>query len=426
MNVLVIGKGGREHAIVKALNESLSVQQVYALPGSAGMEGEALRLDVSMDDGKGIVKVCQEKAIDYVVVGPEDPLVAGISDYLRESGIPVFGPDRRAAQLEGSKIFSKEFMRKYGIPTADSVVVRSVDEVKKALTQFTPPYVLKADGLAAGKGVFICKTVEELMVCAQGIFELGLLGEAGSIAILEQFQPGYELSFFVLTNGKDYVPLPLAQDHKKLKTGDMGPNTGGMGTVAPIQISRDLYQQIIAKVVNPTINGLAQENFVYRGVVFIGLMITEEGPSVLEYNIRFGDPETQVLLPLLHGDWGQVFKTLVEGKIPDLEWKKISATCVVMAAENYPDNPVKGTPIRGDFTKSPNHYFLHAGTDKKQDSWVTQGGRVLNAVGIGKTMHQSIELAYQQAQKASWQGMQIRRDIGKQALNLDINRNITN
>lgn len=422
MNVLVIGKGGREHAIVMALNNGTVTKKVFVLPGSAGMESEAVRLNVAMEDPTAVIQAAKDNAIDLVIIGPEDPLVAGLADQLRESGFAVFGPDRNAAQLEGSKIYSKEFMEKYAIPTAKYVVVQSVKDVQQQLGKFTPPYVLKADGLAAGKGVFICKTEADLLSAAKKIFEQNLLGTAGHTAILEQFQPGYELSFFVLTNGNDYVPLPLAQDHKKLKTGDMGPNTGGMGTVAPIQITRNLYKEIISKVVKPTIAGLHEENFVYRGVVFIGLMITDDGPSVLEYNIRFGDPETQVLLPLLHGDWGQVFKTLAEGEIPELEWKKIAATCVVLAAENYPDDPVKGTPIRGDFAKSNNHYLLHAGTDRKQDQWITNGGRVLNAVGIGKTMHQSIELAYQQAQKVSWTGMQIRRDIGKQALNLDMNR----
>lgn len=418
MKVMVIGKGGREHALVKALGKSQSVERVYAIPGNQGMDGVECFND-SVTDVQSVVKRCKSLSVDLVVVGPEDPLAAGISDDLRESGLLVFGPDKKGAELEASKICSKEFMDRHGVPTAPYQKVSSVEDVLSVVDQFTPPYVLKADGLAAGKGVFICKNKEELLKNSKDIFENNVLGDSGKKAIVEQFQPGFELSFFVLTNGSEYVSLPMAQDHKKLNENDEGPNTGGMGTVAPMEISSDLYQEIIDKVVKTTVSGLEKEGFVYRGVVFIGIMVTENGPQVLEYNVRFGDPETQVLLPLLDGDWGQAFKTIAEGNIPKLQWKKQSAACVVIAAEKYPSTPVKGVTIKGDLSSTSDEaYFLHAGTLKEGNEWKTAGGRVLNAVGLGTSIEEALSVAYDKVKKVEWPGMQFRKDIGKKALKL--------
>jgi phosphoribosylamine---glycine ligase len=412
MRVLIIGKGGREHAMAKALLSSKAVEKLYALPGNHGMEPEVqifkdLKIEVPL-----IIEMSQKYNIDLIIVGPEDPLVAGIADKLRDAGLLVFGPDQKSAQLEGSKIFAKEFMNRYKIPTAKYIKVLTVDETLEEAKKFTPPYVLKADGLAAGKGVFICKDLFDLKRDAKKIFEDKILGSSGDEAILEQFQKGYELSFFILTNGSQYVSLPMAQDHKKLLDDDKGPNTGGMGTVAPIKISDELYQEIIKDVVEPTVQGLKQESYVYRGVVFIGLMITDNGPQVLEYNVRFGDPETQVLLPLLDGDWADAFYKIAQGDVPKLEWQNNAAACVVMAAENYPDNPVKGSKITGQLKNSDEQYFLHAGTDKYNEDWVTSGGRVLNSIGIGHNLSEAINKAYEQSQKASWKGLQKRNDIG--------------
>ena len=417
MRVMVIGKGGREHAIVKVLLESSVTSQVFALPGNQGMFPEATLVDSDMGL-ESVYRAYIENKIDLLIVGPEDPLVAGLADFMRERGATVFGPDQQGARLEGSKIFSKRFMAKYNIPTAYFEVVESAEDVAKQAENFTPPYVLKADGLAAGKGVFICKDKPELSLAAQKVFVKKILGDAGKYAILEQFQPGYELSFFILTNGKNYISLPMAQDHKRLLDNDEGPNTGGMGTVAPMSVSSSLYESITKKIVEPTVRGIATEGFNYRGVVFIGIMVTTDGPQVLEYNVRFGDPEPQVLLPLLDGDWGEVFKKIANGEVPKTQWSNQFASCVVLAAENYPGNPKKGVSIEGDFKAMANQYFLHAGTKKRDGVWLTDGGRVLNAIGVGDSMAEATENAYKQANKVGWPGMQKRTDIGSKALKL--------
>ncbi len=414
MNVLVIGQGGREHAMARVLLESSSVKRVFALPGREAMKPEVTVLSHYSLKNEEVLKACKENKIDLVVIGPEDPLVSGLSDFLRHENILVFGPDQRGAQLEGSKFFAKEFMVKYGIPTAPYKKVNNVQELLDCVSLFTPPYVFKADGLAAGKGVFICKNLSELENAARLVFEERILGTAGDTAIIEQFQPGYELSYFILTNGEKEEALPMAQDHKKLFDGDRGPNTGGMGTIAPMKIDKGLMQKIKARVIEPTVRGLSEEGFNYRGVVFIGLMITSDGPQVLEYNVRFGDPETQVLLPLLDGDWGQVFLKIAQGEIPNLKWLDQACACVVVASENYPNQPVNGAVIEGlsiDLS-TKDSYFLHAGTAKVNDQWVTQGGRVLNVIGIGKDLNTALEKAYQKLSQVKWKGMQFRKDIG--------------
>ena len=414
MRYLVIGKGGREHAIARALVNSASVDKVFACPGSQGMGAyiESVSCDLSSE---ALSAFCLENNVDVIVIGPEDPLVAGLATELRKKNHLVFGPGKDGAELEGSKIFSKNFMEKYQIPTSAFKIVKDVEDVMTAQDSFTPPYVLKADGLAAGKGVFICKTSEELEGAAKAIFGDIKFGDANE-ALMEQFQPGYELSYFVLTNGEKWVSLPLAQDHKKLLENDEGPNTGGMGTVAPMIISDELKDQIESSVVASTIKGFQQEAFDYKGVVFIGLMITSEGPQVLEYNVRFGDPETQVLMPLLDGDWGLTFKAIAQGELPQLKWKEMATACVVLAAENYPDSPVKGVTIEGDVeSENSEGYFLHAGTQLKDGSWQTNGGRVLNAIGVGQNLNQAIANAYKQSEKINWNGMQFRKDIGSKA-----------
>lgn len=416
MRVLVIGQGGREHALVKALYFSPSVTEVHIAPGSDGIT-EAISHAVDPSQQEEILSMCRRFQFDLIVIGPETPLVQGLSDKLVAAGFKVFGPSREAANLEGSKIYSKEFMVQAGIPTAKHVVVSSVSDVEKAHTQFTMPYVFKADGLAGGKGVFICHSKEELIEAARDVFEKKTLGAAGSKALLEQFHKGYELSFFILTNGSSYVALPLAQDHKKIGEGETGPNTGGMGTVAPIKISDSDYQQIVSKVVEPTVKGLRDKNLFYRGVVFIGLMMTENGPSTLEYNTRFGDPEAQVLLPLLDGDWGKVLLQVASGEIPQLAWKSIYSACIVLAAEGYPNSVIKGSPIEGDvLAQTTSSYLLHAGTKKENGKWVVNGGRVMNSVGIGSSLKEAVKKAYEMSENVTWKGRQMRSDIGKKFL----------
>lgn len=415
MKVLVLGQGGREHALVKTFRDSPSVTEVHAIPGNDGMAPEALCHKISLTDVESIIQFCLRMEIDFVFVGPEDPLVAGIADELRGRGILVVGPGKDAALLEGSKIFAKRFMLDAQVPTAASEIVSSVEEAMKQSEKFTPPYVLKADGLAAGKGVFICQTKNDLEKAAKTLFVEKSLGPAGEKALLEQNLPGWELSYLVMTNGSEFQALPLAQDHKRLKDLHQGPNTGGMGTIAPLRIDPALDRKIKETIISPTVKHLHTRGLFYRGILFVGVMVTPDGPKVLEYNVRLGDPETQVILPLIENDRGQLFLDLAKGILAPLQFKNIFSCCVILAAEGYPENAIKGAPISGEvFFDTPSSYFIHAGTQKDSGGqWKTNGGRVLGAVGIGSSLEEAIRHAYELTQKVKWKGMQWRRDIGR-------------
>lgn len=418
MRFLVIGQGGREHAIVRALKYSPSVADVHAAPGSAGISQDAVCHDLDLSNDDQLRSFLQRHVFDCVVIGPEAHLVDGLSDRIRALGVDVVGPSQASARLEGSKVFAKEFMARAGIPTAAFEVVDDVASAMEAAARFTPPYVLKADGLAAGKGVYICPTLEELQRAARGLFEDRVLGPAGSRAVLEQYQTGFEVSYLLLTNGERAEALPLAQDHKRLRDGNEGPNTGGMGVIAPMVLPEILRRKIDEQVVVPCLREIHGSGLLYRGVLFIGLMITPSGPSVLEFNVRLGDPEAQVILPLLDGDWGYVFGRLARGELVPLQWRNLCQACVVMAAPGYPDRPEKGVPIEGDLGFHGNSsYFLHAGTAKSPGGqWVTSGGRVLNAVGMGSDLKEAVAAAYAQAGHVKWRGMQMRVDIGKSSI----------
>ena len=416
IHTLVVGTGGREHALVRALTLSPSKSKIFAWPGSDGIFAMAERVPVAAGDFSGLSRWAAEKEIDLVIIGPEAEIVAGLSDELRAHNIPVFAPSSEAAQLEGSKIFAKKFMEEFSIPTARASVVDSVHKTMSAAKEYKPPYVLKADGLAAGKGVFICKDPEELRAAAVSLFDEKKFGTAGERALLEEFQRGEELSVLALTNGSSFEVLPLCRDHKRLKDGDQGPNTGGMGVVGPIAISKKLSQEILKQVVEPTIMGLKKRRFLYRGVVFIGIMMTSTGPMVLEYNVRFGDPETQVLLPLMDGDWSDVFLKISRGEMPKLKWSSSSAACVVLAAQGYPDAPVKNAPISGDLEGDTHCYVLHAGTKMQERGYVTNGGRVLNVVAVGSDLREALSRVYQKIEHIQWPGVQYRRDIGSSSL----------
>ncbi len=418
MRFLVLGQGGREHAIVRALKYSSSVTEIHACPGSDGISRDAICHQVDLTDAKAVESFVKRHQFDCVIVGPEKYLVQGISDLLRSLGVNVVGPSQAASQLEGSKIFAKEFMVGAGVPTAAYEVVSDVAGTLRAAQKFTPPYVLKADGLADGKGVFICPTLPELKTAAENLFEKKTLGMAGQSAVLEQALHGFELSFLVLTNGHQAERLPLAQDHKRLKEGDEGPNTGGMGVVGPVKVDSLLEQRIEKEIIEPCLRHLQGTGLLYRGVLYIGIMVTPEGPKVLEFNTRFGDPEAQVILPQLEGDWGYVFSKLGNGELVPLKWKSVHVACVVLASPGYPSEPKKGVVIEGDLgTQTSSSYFLFAGVGKSdQGQWVTNGGRVLNSIGLGSDLKEAVQAAYSQAKSVKWQGLQMRQDIGKNQL----------
>lgn len=418
MRFLVLGQGGREHAIVRALKFSASVTEVHAVPGSEGISQEAICHQVDLSDLKAFEAFVKKYSFDCVVIGPEHYLVNGLADSLRSWGLNVVGPSQIAAQLEGSKIFAKDFMVRSGVPTAACEMVEDVAATLKAAQKYAPPYVLKADGLAAGKGVFVCATLAELKAAAEFLFEEKGLGMAGHKALLEEFQEGYELSYLILTNGAEAQALPIAQDHKRLGNGDVGPNTGGMGVVGPVEISAELRAEIETKIVAPTLRNLQGGGLLYRGVLYIGLMITPKGPTVIEFNVRFGDPECQVIMPLLNGDWGQVFAKLAAGELTPLRWKNLHMACVVLAAPGYPDAPEKDVVIEGDLGyQSASSYFLHAGAAKNgRGEWVTSGGRVLNSLGLGSSLKEAIAAAYAQARRVTWKGLRMRTDIGAKVL----------
>ena len=413
MNILVLGKGGREQAISKALSESPSVQKIWT-PDIMGNEREYV--PPFPWSSTQALQLISRKKIDLVVIGPEKELAEGVGDFFRSLNVPVFGPSKSASQLESSKLFAKKFMLTEQIPTAEFKEINSVQQIQKIQWDF--PLVLKADGLAKGKGVFICHNKEDLEQKAHNLFEKKIFGPAGEKALIERFQTGWEMSVFVLLShppSSSFHILPFAKDYKKLKTQNQGPNTGGMGAFAPHFISSHLETKIKNKVILPTIKAITKHNFFYRGVLYIGLMILDNNePQVLEYNVRFGDPETQVLMPLLEGDWGQVFFLVAQGKQPHLQWKKNHfATCVVLAGEGYPEKPSPSLPIQGDMEWESTHsYFLPAGAEKTKKGWFTKGGRVVNAIGLGTTKEEACQRAYEQASRIKWPGLQKRSDIG--------------
>lgn len=415
MKALIIGQGGREHGLARALRMSSPFSEVHILPGNDGMATEALCHAIDYHHHDQVLHLIKQTGIDLVIIGPEKALASGLPDVLRNHNILVFGPSVEGSQLESSKIYCKKIFIESGIPTAQFQIVQSVEETLKASFQFSAPYILKADGLADGKGVFICSTQKELLQHAELLFNNKILGQAGEKAILEEALFGYEMSYHILTNGKEFQILPQTQDHKRLLEDDKGPNTGGMGVVGPVPINEKLSEQILNQIISPLIKTIEQKKILYRGVLYLGLMITEKGPKVLEINTRFGDPECQVILPLLNGDWGEVFLSIAKGLVPALKWKPIYSTCVVLAAENYPQSPKKNVEIGGHpHFENSSGYFLHAGTKKiSQTKWVTAGGRVLNAIGLGNSLNESIKNAYEIASKVTWPGLQMRHDIGK-------------
>ena len=418
MNILVIGSGGREHALFWKLSESPQTERIYAIPGNPGM-GEMT--DIAVTDNAAILQFAKEKDIGLVVVGPEVPLMNGLVDDLEAAGIPAFGPRANAAEIEGSKSFAKDLMKKYGIPTARYEVFAEAEAARAYIRSEGTPIVVKADGLAAGKGVVVAMTEQEALDAVDAIMENNSFGDAGEHVVIEEFMEGEEASLLAFTDGTVIRPMISAQDHKRAFDGDKGPNTGGMGTYAPAPVmTPELTERAVEEILKPTISAMEKEGRAYRGCLYLGLMITADGPKVVEFNARFGDPETQVVLPLLDGDLVQIMHACAGGTLADvpIRWKDCAAVCVVLAAGGYPASYEKGNEIYGiGNAEKLGALVFHAGTAKKNGKIVTNGGRVLGVVGMGKDIASAVQSAYDAVDQISFKGEYHRKDIAHRALN---------
>jgi len=418
VNILVIGSGGREHALFWKLSESPQTERIYAIPGNPGM-GEMT--DIAVTDNAAILQFAKEKDIGLVVVGPEVPLMNGLVDELEAAGIPAFGPRANAAEIEGSKSFAKDLMKKYGIPTARYEVFAEAEAARAYIRSEGAPIVVKADGLAAGKGVVVAMTEQEALDAVDAIMEHNSFGDAGARVVIEEFMEGEEASLLAFTDGTVIRPMISAQDHKRAFDGDKGPNTGGMGTYAPAPVmTPELTERAVEEILKPTISAMEKEGRAYRGCLYLGLMITADGPKVVEFNARFGDPETQVVLPLLDGDLVQIMHACAGGTLADvpIRWKDGAAVCVVLAAGGYPASYEKGNEIYGiGNAEKLGALVFHAGTAKKNGKIVTNGGRVLGVVGMGKDIASAVQSAYDAVDQISFKGEYHRKDIAHRALN---------
>lgn len=418
MKVCVIGNGGREHALAWRLSISPSVTKVYAIPGSAAMSDCAELVGIDWQQSDHLINFLKDNQVDLVVVGPEAPLVAGLADELNKAGIPVFGPSKATAQLEGSKVFAKDLMKKYNIPTAAYGVFHNVEEAKVFIATTGAPIVVKADGLAAGKGVVVAMTVDEANAAVEDMLSGNRFGEAGSTVVIEEFMEGEEASLLAFVDGKTVVPMIASQDHKRIFDGDKGPNTGGMGTYAPAPVLTDaLRDEAMKTILEPMVGAMQKEGMPYVGCLYAGLMITAEGPKVVEFNARFGDPETQVVLPLLDSDLGQIMMACATGTLTAdmVKWKDSSAACVILASKGYPETSSKGDVIHGDIKQHDTTIVFHSGTKLIGDEYVTNGGRVLGVVGLGKDLITALDRAYGRIEHIDFEGMQYRTDIGAKA-----------
>ena len=418
MNILIIGSGGREHALCWKLADSIDDGYIYAIPGNPGM---AESPDISIEDNAAIVDFAKGAKIDLVVVGPEVPLMNGLVDDLTAAGIRAFGPTAAAAQIEGSMSFAKNLMKKYGIPTARYEVFTAAEPARAYIRETGAPIVIKADGLAAGKGVVVAMTEREALDAIDRIMEDGSFGTAGNSVVIEEFMEGEEASLLAFTDGKVIRPMISAQDHKRAFDGDKGPKTGGMGTYAPAPVmTPEMTARAVEEILKPTIEAMAKEGRPYHGCLYAGLMITSEGPKVVEFNARFGDPETQVVLPLLDGNLAEIMCACCEGRLADvpIAWKDGAAVCVVLAAGGYPGQYEKGHEIHGIAdAEDMGALVFHAGTAERKGKIVTNGGRVLGVVGRGADISSAVRAAYAAAEKISFEGMYYRKDIAHRALN---------
>lgn len=429
MKVLVIGQGGREHCLAWKLSHSPLVEKIYCAPGNGGTALIAQNVDISPMDIDALLKFALGEKIDLTIVGPEMPLVSGIVDKFEEKGLKIFGPKKELALLEGSKVFAKQLMKKYGIPTPDFEVFEDSNQAKEYIKTKQMPVVVKADGLAEGKGVLICGTLNETMGAIDLIMEEKIFGKAGNKIVIEDYIEGQEASILIFTDGESFMPLVSSQDHKRILDGDEGANTGGMGAYAPaLLVSKDILDKIMNKICTPLINGLKSEGKIYKGMLYIGLMVKNGEPYVLEFNVRFGDPETQAILPKLKNDFADVILKVVDNKLEglSLEWDERFCLCVVLASGGYPGSYERGKEITGleKVDGLRDLLVFHAGTKQEiaggaqaqKPKFLTNGGRVLNIVGMGKDAGEARQMVYTAIESISFDKMCYRKDIGSKAL----------
>jgi len=414
MNVLVIGNGAREHALCWKIKQSPLLKELYNLPYSDAINEIAISVNISTLDFEKIYNFCLEKNIDFVIVGPEEPLSKGIADYLALRGIMVFGPKRQGAMLEASKQVAKEFMQRNFIPTADFKIIYNSQEAKKQIKSEKYPIVIKVDGLASGKGVRICNNEEEAISTIKDFMEDKIFGSSGSKIIIEEYLKGYECSVMAIVDSKRFLILPVSKDHKRLLDGDNGPNTGGMGAICPLSIEEDLLEEIKNEIMWRFIVGIGRERILYQGIIYAGLMITEKGPKVLEFNCRFGDPETQSILPLIKEDLLEILWQAAKGKLEKEKLEILDEKCVsvVISSKGYPFNPIKGDEIEGLDEVENDIIIFHSGTKKVNGKYITNGGRVLSLSALGKNFKEAREKVYRNIKNIKFNGMHYRRDIG--------------
>ena len=415
MKIAILGSGGREHALANQIKKSKKTDKIYCIPGNAGTGAIGENININLDDFNGIYNFVNERQIDLVVVGPEKPLVEGISDFLKEKKIKVFGPSKKASQFEGSKTFTKNICKQYGIPTAKFEILKNLEQSIEYLKKVEFPIVIKADGLAAGKGVYICKDMGNASEAVEEIFN-GKFGKAEKI-VIEEFLEGEEMSFFIISDGKTFKKFNTAQDHKRVGVGDTGKNTGGMGAYTPSGlINQELENKIINKIINPTLKALNDINEEYIGFLYAGLMIKDNEPYLIEYNVRMGDPECQTILPLLKSDFLEIILACCDGKLDeiDIQWSDKKSLCVVLCSKGYPDTYEKNIEISGlDKLNLENDSFIfHAGTTIKNDKTIVNGGRVLNFVSISDNYLTSRSTIIDKIEKLNWSGGFYRSDIG--------------
>jgi phosphoribosylamine--glycine ligase len=421
VKILVVGSGGREHALVWKIAQSREAKEIFAAPGNAGIREIAQCVEISSDDIKGLVNFAKDKKIDLTVVGPEAPLVKGIVDVFERENLRVFGPTALAARLEASKVFAKQIMVKAGVPTAYCEIFDDPQQAKDYIKKQNVPIVIKADGLAQGKGVIVAKTHEEALGAVALIMEEKIFGEAGNKIIVEECLVGEEASILVFCDGQNFIPLASSQDHKRIFDNDEGPNTGGMGAYSPAPVISDkLMKEILNKVIKPVVLEMSKIGCPYKGVLYAGLMITKDGPKTLEFNVRFGDPETQAILPRLRSDLVKVMQAVIDQELDRirLSWSKDSCVCVVVSSDGYPGEYQRGKEIIGldELKNKKGVIVFHAGTKLENGKILTSGGRVLGVTGLGNTIKEALDKTYQVVERINFEGMQYRRDIGQKAI----------